>query len=263
MKNNLSNIFSVLAVFLGVVLLWYSIIWIGNVPSFMLPGPVDIIKSGIEKHQSLFFALRVTATTAVLGFVASLIIGIAVAIIFAESPWVRRMFYPYTVILQTVPIVAIAPLIIMWVGSGPVSVTLVTFIVCVSPIIANTTQGLISVDKNLLDLFLMNNASRAQVLWKLRLPNSIPSLMVGARISAGLSSIGAIVGELFTGSNRVGEGGLGYSITYANSQLQTDYLFALVGTATALGLSFVFIIMFFEWLLLHNWHESARPQLAE
>jgi NitT/TauT family transport system permease protein len=263
MNKTLSNVISVVGVFLAVMLLWYSIIWIGKVPAFMLPGPVDIIKAAIEKHQSLLFALRVTATTAIIGFAASLVVGILVAILFAESPWVRRMLYPYTVILQTVPIVAIAPLIIMWVGSGPVSVTLVTFIVCVSPIIANTTQGLISVEKNLLDLFLMNNASRGQILWKLKLPNSIPSLMVGARISAGLSSIGAIVGELFTGSNRVGEGGLGYSITYANSQLQTDYLFSLVGTATGLGLSFVFIIMFFEWLFLHNWHESARPQLAE
>lgn len=263
MSKTVSNIVSVCGVFLSVILVWYFIIWIGKIPPFMLPEPADILKSAFTRHESLLFSLRVTATTATVGFAISLLVGILVAVVFAEFPWVRKMLYPYTVILQSVPIVAIAPLIIMWVGSGPVSVTLVTFIVCVSPIIANTTQGLISVDKNLLDLFLMNNASRGQILWKLRIPNSIPSLMVGARISAGLSSIGAIVGELFTGSNRVGEGGLGYSITYANSQLQTDYLFALVATATGLGLALVFVIMFFEWLLLHNWHESARQSATD
>jgi len=263
MNKTLYNILSGLGVFFTVILVWYLIIGIGGLPRYMLPAPLDIAKSAIEKSDNLLFALRITATTAILGFIFSLIFGVLVAIIFAEFPLVRRMLYPYTVILQSVPIVAIAPLIIMWVGAGPVSVTLVTFIVCVTPIIANTTQGLISVDKNLQDLFLMNNASRAQILWKLRVPNAIPSLMVGARISAGLSSIGAIVGELFTGSNRVGEGGLGYSITYANSQLQTDYLFALVACSTGLGLVLVFIIMFFEWLLLHNWHESARPVDAD
>jgi NitT/TauT family transport system permease protein len=174
-----------------------------------------------------------------------------------------RLFFPYTILLQTVPIVAIAPLIILWVGAGIFAVTVVTFIICLAPIIANTTQGLISVDENLIHLFLMYNASPSQVLFKLRLPNSLPSLFTGIRISAGISVIGAITGELFAGSTRVGEGGLGYAIIYASNQMETAYLFALVVAATALGFSFFFIVMFLEWLALHNWHESSLPQLSE
>jgi NitT/TauT family transport system permease protein len=104
------------------------------------------------------------------GLIASIVVGVAIALIFAQSRWVRQMFYPYTLLLQTVPIVAIAPLILMWVGAGTASVTLIAFIISLAPIIANTTQGLISVDENLVHLFLMHNASPAQLLFKLRLP---------------------------------------------------------------------------------------------
>jgi NitT/TauT family transport system permease protein len=117
---------------------------------------------------------------------------------------------------------------------------------------------MISVDRNLVDLFLMNNASRSQILLKLRLPHAMPSLFTGIRISSGIAVIGAITGELFAGSVRVGVGGIGYAIQYASSQLETDYLFALVAAATVLGFAFFFSVMFLEWYFLHNWHESAR-----
>jgi NitT/TauT family transport system permease protein len=112
-------------------------------------------------------------------------------------------------------------------------------------------------------LFLMHNASPAQLLFKLRLPHAVPSLFVGIRIASGIAVIGAITGELYAGSSRVGEGGLGYSILYASSQLQTDYLFALVLAATVLGFSFFFLVMFLEWYFLHRWHESARTPEIE
>jgi NitT/TauT family transport system permease protein len=162
-----------------------------------------------------------------------------------------------------VPIVAIAPLILMWFGSGLRSVMLVAFVICLFPIIANTTQGLISVPRNLIDLFIMSNASRSRQLLKLRLPHALPHLFVGLRISAGISVIGAVTGELFASSNAVGEGGLGYSITYANSQLQTDYLFALVLTASLLGFLFFFTVTALEWLCLRKWHESAMKTDAD
>jgi NitT/TauT family transport system permease protein len=101
------------------------------------------------------------------------------------------------------------------------------------------------------------------MLFRLRLPNALPNLFTGIRISAGISVIGGLTGELFAGSTRVGEGGLGYAILYANNQMETAYLFALVVAATALGFSFFFIVMFFEWLTLHTWHESSRQQTAE
>jgi NitT/TauT family transport system permease protein len=157
----------------------------------------------------------------------------------------------------------VTPLILLWVGPGLLSVTLAAFIICVPPIIANATQGLISADENLVQLFLMHNATQWQILRKLRLPHSLPYLFVGIRISAGIAVIGAITGELFAGSGSVGGGGVGYAILYAQAQLQTDYLFALVFAATALGFAFFFTVMFFEWLFLHKWHESASAGRSE
>jgi len=107
-------------------------------------------------------------------------------------------------------------------------------------------------------LFLMHNASSWQILRKLRFPHSLPSLFVGMRIASGIAVIGAVTGELFAGSTSIGGGGLGYAIIYASSQLQTDYLFALVMASAVLGFAFFFTVMFFEWLFLHHWHESAR-----
>ena len=183
--------------------------------------------------------------------------------LFAQWRWLRQLVYPYTILLQTVPIVALAPPIILWAGAGILSVTIVTFIICLAPIIANTTQGLISVDANLVDLFVMYKATPAQILFKLRLPNALPNLFTGIRISSGISVIGALTGELFAGSTQVGVGGLGYAITYANNQMETSYMFALVLAATVLGFAFFFIVMFVEWLALHNWHESSRSEMAD
>jgi NitT/TauT family transport system permease protein len=224
----------------------------------MLPTPWAVARSVGARFPSLLTSFAITAEESAGGLVASVVFGVIIALLFAQSRWVRQMFYPYTLLLQTVPIIAIAPLILMWVGAGTASVTLIAFIISLAPVIANTTQGLISVDENLVNLFLMHNASRRQVLFKLRLPNAVPSLFVGIRIASGIAVIGAITGELYAGSSRVGEGGLGYSILYASSQLQTDYLFALVFAATVLGFGFFFVVMFLEWYFLHRWHESAR-----
>ncbi|HMO65055.1 MAG TPA: ABC transporter permease [Verrucomicrobiota bacterium] len=234
-----------------------------RIPGYILPPPGDVWRAVVGRHENLFFAFRITALEAAGGFGFSVLAGVAIALCFAQSPVVRRSFYPYTILLQTVPIVAVAPLILMWFGAGTRSVMLVAFIICLFPIIANTTQGLISVPRNLVELFQMANASRAEVLFKLRFPHALPAFFTGLRISAGISVIGAITGELFASSNTVGRGGLGYSIIYANSQLQTDYLFALVLTASALGFLMFFAVVFLEWLWLHRWHESAMRAGAE
>jgi NitT/TauT family transport system permease protein len=245
------------AVFLAVLALWQGACTVFRIPPYVLPSPPQVFATVVERHANLVAAFRITAVEAVGGYLMSIVVGVLVALVFAQSPVVRRSLFPYTILLQTVPIVAVAPLILMWFKSGASSVMLVAFIICVFPIIANTTQGLISVPRNLVDLFAMANASRASQLLKLRLPHALPSLFVGLRISAGLSVIGAITGELFASSNAVGEGGLGYSITYANSQLQTDYLFALVITTSVMGCLFFFTVTGLEWLCLRHWHESA------
>lgn len=252
-----------LLVLICLLALWQALISSNRIPVYILPGPALVAKAIAERFPSLLRSLWITTAESAAGLGASIIVGVAVAMIFAQWRTLRQLVYPYTILLQTVPIVAIAPMIINWVGAGTVAVMTVTFIICLAPIVANTTQGLISVDPNLVNLFAMHKASAAQVLFKLRLPNSLPNLFTGIRISAGISVIGGITGELFAGSTRVGEGGLGYAIIYANSQMETSYLFALVLAATALGFSFFFIVMFFEWLVLHTWHESKRAQLAE
>lgn len=251
------------AVFLVAMLLWRGIIAAFNVPAYMLPTPWMVAQAFAAHLDSIVSALFITAQEAVLGMLSSIVVGVLIALIFARSAWIRRLLFPYTVLLQTVPIMAVTPLIVMWVGPGETAVTLVAFIFCVASIIANTTQGLISVSDDLVALFLMHNASPAQVLAKLRLPHSLPYLFVGIRISSGLAVIGAITGELFAGSSRVGQGGLGYSILYAMNQMQTDLLFALVIASTVLGFGFFFSAAFFEWLLLHKWHESAATSRLE
>ena len=263
MKRIVINLATAVAIFAGLLLIWQGVIWLFTIQPYLLPSPMRVGRAVATNFPSLMTSLAITAAAAAGGLAAALIVGILVALLFAQSPWVRTMFYPYTILLQTVPIVAVAPLILMWVGAGIGSVTLVAFIICLAPIIANTTQGLISVDRNLVDLFLMHNASRSQVLLKLRMPHALPSIFTGIRISSGIAVIGAITGELFGGAARVGVGGIGYAIQYANSQLQTDYLFALVLAASALGFVFFFITMFLEWYFLHEWHESARSVEAE
>lgn len=262
-KRQLINLANAVAVFAALLVLWQLVLWIFRVPPYMLPSPWAVARAFGARLPSILTALEITGEESAGGLVASIAVGVIVALIFAQSRWVRRMLYPYTLLLQTVPIIAIAPLILMWVGAGTASVAVIAFIISLAPVIFNTTQGLISVDENLLHLFLMHNASASQILFKLRLPHAVPSLFVGIRIASGISVIGAITGELYAGSSRVGEGGLGYSILYASSQLQTDYLFALVLAATMLGFAFFFLVMFLEWYFLHNWHESARVPDAD
>jgi NitT/TauT family transport system permease protein len=254
------NSLLVLACLLG---LWQALIWVNRLPAYILPGPLEVAKVLYLRYPALLGSFWITTREAAAGLAASVAAGIGVAMIFAQWRWLRQTLYPYTILLQTVPIVAIAPLVINWAGAGIFAVTIVTFIICLAPIIANTTQGLISVEENLIHLFLMHKATPAQILFKLRLPHALPNLLTGVRISAGISVIGAITGELFAGSTRVGEGGLGYAMIYANNQMETSYLFALVLAAAVLGFAFFFLVMFVEWVALHHWHESKRPRIAE
>jgi NitT/TauT family transport system permease protein len=263
MNNQGSLAFRSVVVFACLVGSWQALVSFYQVPAYILPGPLVVLAAVRDRYPSLLNSLWITTEEAAGGLLASIVAGVAVAMIFAQWRWLRQVVYPYTILLQTVPIVANAPLIILWIGPGIPAVMVVTFIICLAPIIANTTQGLISVDENLVHLFMMHKATPAQVLFKLRLPNAMPSFFTGIRIAAGISVIGGLTGELFAGSTRVGEGGLGYAILYANNQMETGYMFALVLAATVLGFGFFFIVMFLEWLALHNWHESSRAQVAE
>ena len=252
-----------IVVFNSLIAIWASIVAVLHLPAYILPGPLPVAQALVTRFSSLLDSTLITGEEAIVGLLASIVVGVAVAMLFAQWRGLRQLGYPYTILLQTVPILAIAPLIIEWVGTSIFSVMIVTFVICLAPIIANTTQGLISVDENLVHLFLMYRATPLQILFKLRLPHALPSFFTGIRVAAGISVIGAFTGELFAGSTRVGEGGLGYAMTYAKDQMETPYLFALVIAATVLGFALFFLVMFLEWLALHNWHESSRPLPAD
>ena len=261
MKRQLWLAANSLVVFLLLLVVWQVAVMALHVPAYMLPGPRAVARAVVERFGSLEQSFLLTAEEAVVGLLASIVVGVGVSLVFAQFSLLRRVLYPYTILLQTVPIVAIAPLILMWAGPGLISVAMVAFLICLPPMIANTTQGLVSVEENLVHLFLMHKATPMQVLLQLRLPHALPNLFVGIRISAGIAVIGAITGELFAGSSRVGEGGLGYSILYASGQLETDYLFALVVAAAVLGFVFFFAGMFAEWYFLHDWFEGNLTEV--
>ncbi len=263
MNKQIVLVLKSLSALVCILALWQGVVSFYHLPVYILPGPMVVVAAMHTRFPSLLNSLWITTEEAAGGLLASIVAGVAVAMVFAQWRWLRQLAYPYTILLQTVPIVAIAPLIILWIGAGIPAVMVVTFIICLAPIIANTTQGLISVEENLVHLFLMHKATPAQIMFKLRLPNALPDFFTGIRISAGISVIGGLTGELFAGSTRVGEGGLGYAIIYANNQMETGYMFALVLAATVLGFSFFFLVMFFEWLALHSWHESKRAQVAD
>mgnify|MGYP002623752372 CR=1 FL=1 len=212
-----------------------AIVWF-DPPQYLFPGPLDVIRSMIRTGPRLAAATWLTATEAVCGIGISIVLGVLIAVVFSQARIIRASCYPYAVFLQTVPIVAVAPLIIRWLGTGFHSVVVVSVIISLFPIITNTTTGLLSVDPDLADLFRLHDASRWQILWKLRLPHSVPYLVTGVRTSSGLAVIGAIVGEFFAGYG-VDQWGLGYLIMQTSQQLKTDGLFAAVFSSTFLGVA--------------------------
>jgi NitT/TauT family transport system permease protein len=240
----------------AILALWQGAILVFKVPDYLLPSPVQIILQIPNRISDLSHALLITAVEAFGGLLLSAIIGVGVGLLFSVSTVVRRSLYPYVVLLQTIPIIAISPLILLWLGNGSLSVLFISFLISVPAVIVNTTHGLISVETNLLHLFAMGNASLPDVLFKLRLPHALPHIFVGLKIAAGASVVGALVGETFAGSSALGAGGLGYSAIYALSQLATPYLFALILTSSLLGLAFFLLVTTLERLTVGHWSES-------
>ena len=223
-----------------------------NIPPFLLPGPWRVANAVMLHSERLLDATVLTAVGSLTGFLLSFAVGFCIALLFSQSRIIERGLYPYAIFLQTMPIVAIAPLIVLWIGYGLQGVVAVSFIISLFPIIANTTAGLTQVDPRLLDLFVLNNADRWQILFKLRVPNAIPNMLTGARISSGLSVIGAIVGEFFAGYG-TDDFGLGYLIIQTSGQAKTDYLFACILFCTILGLTIFTAVGLSSHYLLRRW----------
>lgn len=240
----------------GVVLIELYVRW-RNTPIYLLPRPSQVLSSLQHEHTYLVSALWVTTKAALIGFALSALIGVGIAIVLASSVWIRRAFSPYTVFFQTVPIIAIAPMLSIWLAPGLEAVAACAFIVSVFPVIANTLAGLVSTDRALLDLFRLYGAGRTAAMFKLRLPAAVPNLFTGLQVAAGLTVIGTVVAEFLVGE--LGEEqGLGVVIVSASHNGHSDRVFAAVLLASALGLAMFGTVNLVGRSILKNWHASAR-----
>jgi len=243
-----------LIAFFVITALWELAVKVKWINPFILPEPSQILDSLINDKAELWSALGITALSVGISFLMSVVVGIGAAILLFTSETVLFAFYPYTIFFQTVPIIAIAPLLVIWFGYGIPAVVASGFIVSVFPVIASTLTGLMSADPALRDLFRLYRATRLQAMVKLYLPSSLPFIMNGLRICGGLAVIGAIVGEFLGGV------GIGSIIDVARAQQRIDKVFAAVLLASLLGLLLIKGIDLVSFLLLRNWHPSESGE---
>ncbi|MBM7570055.1 ABC transporter permease [Aquibacillus albus] len=236
--------------------IWQTVPVLLGLKHYILPKPTDVVNAVVQDWGLLWPAVQITVVESIMGFVVSAVIGIMVSVLLASSKMLERSIYPYAIILQTIPVVAVAPIVVIWFGAGFNSIVVISFLIGFFPVISNTLMGLNSVDKNMDDLFTLYNASKWQRMWKLRIPSALPYIMAGLKISCTLSIVGAIVGEYIAGIGG-GKGGLGYSITVAAIQVKTPYLFACGIAAAMLGIGFYLLVSLFAKFMLRSWHESA------
>ncbi|MEK8128774.1 ABC transporter permease [Paenibacillus filicis] len=245
-----------LAVFILFVGLWEIVLRLTGTKAYLLPKPSDIVIAAAANGSNLIASVSTTIVEAVLGFLASVVLGVAFAILLALSKTVERSVYPYAIILQTIPIVAVAPIIVIWFGAGMNAIVVIAFLIGFFPILSNTLIGLNSTEQNMKNLFYLYNATKMQTIWRLRIPAALPYMLAGLKISCSLSVVGAIVGEYIAGIGGL-QGGLGYAITVASTRLQTAYLFACGLSAALVGIVFFLLINALSNRLLRSWHDSA------
>jgi NitT/TauT family transport system permease protein len=261
----MKKIFDILfPLLLGVLLLglWEWIVAAKQIPPYVLPAPSAIVRALFENFSSLMLSLLATLRVTTEAFFAALIAGVSVAILFSQSRLAERTLYPYAVILQVTPVVAIAPLILIWVGFDRINIALVLIAALVAffPILSNTTLGLKSTDFNLMELMRLYGASRWQILWRLQLPTALPYLLGACRIAGGLALIGAVVAEFVAGSGTAT--GLAWRIIEAGNRLEIATMFAALALLAFLGVVIFAALSGIEYLLLRRWHESALKRPA-
>jgi len=252
-----ADVFAPIAVGIVVLFLWDILVRVMHLPPYILPGPILVFQTLISDLNELFPSLLITLQITIVAFTAAAISGLLMAILFAQSKWIERSLFPYAVILQTTPIVAIAPLIILWLKNNTFAALVVcAWIVAFFPIVSNTTLGLNSVDRNLLNLFELYKASRWQTLLYLRLPSAMPYFLGGLKISGGLALIGAVVAEFVTGTGGA-KSGIAYRILISSYNLQIPRMFAALFLTTGLGVLIFVGLSTLSDFILSKWHESA------
>lgn len=235
---------------------WYGVRAWSGLQSWILPAPHDILEAAWRERMRLLNAVGSTALGALAGFALAAALGFATALLLGASRSLRAGLYPWLLVLQMTPVIVLTPIIVLWAGPGLPGIITITWLISFFPIVANTTQGLLSTDMNHVALFRMCNASRWQEMLLLRVPSAMPFYLGGLRIAATLAPIGAIFGEYMVGNASGGSGGLGFLVYSYNTQIKIPALFATALTSCVLGFAFVAAVSLLNWAVLHRWHDS-------
>ncbi|MDH6263707.1 ABC transporter permease [Bradyrhizobium sp. BR13661] len=234
---------------------WELVVRVREIPPYVLPAPSVIFLTLIKDWAVLAESLATTLLTTLEGFAAASIGGIALALLFNQSKWVEYSLFPYAVVLQVTPVIAIAPLLLIYLEQQT-AVVVCAFIVAFFPVLSNTTLGLNSVDRNLAGLFQLYGASPPQTLRFLKLPAALPYILGGLRIAGGLSLIGAVVAEIAAGTAGAGSG-LAYRIAESGYRLNIPRMFAALLLLSLAGIVIYGVLALISHLVLRRWHESA------
>jgi NitT/TauT family transport system permease protein len=234
---------------------WELVVRINNIPPYVLPSPLAVMRTLVTDWAILWDSLLTTLLTTLEGFIAAAVGGVALAVLFNQSKWLEYSLFPYAVILQVTPVIAIAPLLLIYLPQQT-AVIVCAWIVGFFPVLSNTTLGLNSVDRNLAGLFQLYGASRLQTLSLLKLPAALPHILGGLRIAGGLSLIGAVVAEIAAGSAGAGSG-LAYRIAESGYRLNIPRMFAALLLLSFAGIVIYTLLALTSYVLLRRWHESA------
>ncbi|NPU14334.1 ABC transporter permease [Bradyrhizobium sp. 83002] len=242
-------------VFVAAMTAWEFAVRINGIPPYVLPGPLLVLKTLVADWEILAQSLLTTLITTLEGFIAAALGGIALALVFNQSRWLQWALFPYAVVLQVTPVIAIAPLLLIYLPQQT-AVVVCAWIVGFFPVLSNTALGLNSVDRNLAGLFQLYGASRWQTLRYLKLPAALPYILGGLRIAGGLSLIGAVVAEIAAGSAGAGSG-LAYRIAESGYRLNIPRMFAALVLLSVAGIVIYGLLALVSHLVLRRWHESA------
>ncbi len=256
MSRRLAMVLPPLVVAVGALLTWEAVVRVFDVPRFILPAPSVIAEAAWADRERLLAGAAQTAMASAGGFVLAVAIGVVVGSVLGGSRLLQRGFYPLALLFQMVPLVAIAPLLVIWLGYGLRSTMAAACIVSVFPVLASTLDGMRGTDPGLREIFAIHRAGRLARWWKLELPSSIPSVVTGSRVAAGLAVIGAVVGEFVSGY--AGQTApLGIVVTSSMREARTDLVFAAVALSACVGFALFGVTSAAGWLLLRRWHASA------
>lgn len=244
-----TRVWLVLAAAVGV---WEGAVAAFDIPTYLFPAPTAIVRELMAKQDLYLDALWITTVESIIGFLAAVVVGVVLGVLFARSPVVEELVYPFLNIVRVTPTVAIAPLLTIWFGRGVVPVIIAAFLIAFFPILVQVVLGISSVDRQLVDVLRIANASELMIMRKVQLPNTMPYLFSSFRVAAPGAVVGALLGEFLGASS-----GLGYLITVASGQLNTAAVFLLAALSCFLGIALFQICVVIERRVV-RWHPSVR-----